>query len=139
MHAQGTGRRVASGAPVVLLYPGFSGGKEEYSAIGTILAQAGYFVMVLQQLVAPVVPVPEEFDVPSGPSNIVRPTATALALDWLNAGAGEERTRGYGSYGEQQVVVPACMPPDTDTVLLVGHSYGASVVCAPLHMHGSDS
>lgn len=123
---EGAGSVSAAGAsPVVLLYPGFSGGKEEYSAFATILAEAGYFVMVLQQLVAPILPVPEEFDVPSGPSNIVRPSATALALDWPNAGAEKDLFRGYGGYGAEPVM-PACMAVDTDKVLLVGHSYGCT-------------
>lgn len=120
-------RGIGGGSPVVLMYPGFSGGKEEYSAVATILAEAGYFVVVLQQLVAPAAPIPAEFDVPSGPSNIVRPTATALALDWLNKGSGEQQLRGYRRH-RGAPVVPACPAPDTRNVLLVAHSYGATAV-----------
>ncbi|NJR42632.1 MAG: hypothetical protein HC767_08145 [Akkermansiaceae bacterium] len=93
----------------MLLYPGFKGRKEDYSGFASNVASAGYVVMVLQQLQTLV-------DVPSAQFNIVTPTATAVALEWLQQ--------------EASTTVPAsCCRPDTGTVLLVGHSYGCSVVC----------
>jgi dienelactone hydrolase len=103
-------------SPVVLLYPGFRGPKEIHSVFASHAASAGYTVLVLQQLQA----------VGSAePSNLITPTATAVALDWLRAAeVSGEATGGYGG-----VLPAACRKPDTGTVLLAGHSWGCTVVC----------
>ena len=121
---QGQGESVASGSPIVLMFPGAAGPKAEYSGFATNLADAGYTVMVLESLVTvgpnpPLVPVAAALNFPQA-------TATEVALNWFNTQGGSG-----GGYGD---ATSLCPTPDTSTVLLAGHSEGARVVRVMHHL-----
>lgn len=107
----------------MLLYPGFGVGKEEYSVFAGTVAGAGYTVLVQQQLQSVD---PADAQDAGEPVNVIAPTATGLALDWLQQQASGEVPGGYG--GE---LPSSCRTPDLDTVLLASHSWGCTVVCLP--------
>ena len=120
---QGQGESVASGSPIVLMFPGAAGPIAEYSGFATNLADAGYTVMVLESLVT-VTPLPPLFPV-AEPLNFPQATATEVALNWFNTQRGSGR--GYGD-GKTRRGSTLCPTSDTSTVLLAGHSEGARVV-----------
>lgn len=123
-------------SPIVLVYPGAAGPKDDFSGFASHAAAAGYTVMVLETLVT-VNPFPPIFP-ESREANFPEATATAVALKWFKeqgeavfVGEGGEDVAG-GEYGGTRGYSTGdtlpCGVPDSDTVLLTGHSAGAAVV-----------
>jgi hypothetical protein len=117
----------SSSAPIVLLYPGAFGGKSDYSMIAQQIASAGYIVMVLEQLRS----IPPEFssffsNFTEG--NLLEASVTEVALRWFREeGAWVfNMDSSPGGYGGSEV--SGCPSPDSNSVLLFGHSLGANVV-----------
>jgi esterase/lipase len=99
--------------PIVLVLPGGTGPKRDYTGIASRLAEAGYAVLVLEQII---------HQVPQHGANatyFVSATAVPLAIEWLK--------RVHGRFDE---VAADCIRPKLDAIALLGHSAGAAQVRA---------